>query len=422
MCKKMIAATLLSTFLLFTACTNTSHAEIFWVEQPAAQGWHISHPYPVANYADGLYQVAILEDGTGNPSSNGGMSGDFLYGYVDQYGKWLLQPQYTTTTPFVQNWAIVSIISGNEEEKQQVWQIIDKKGQVNPAFAQLVQENIFCQETDGVFFRCGKRVESDDPFTPPTWTFGLYDCDGEEIFPPIYQKLSLPQEGLCTAKINNKFGFYDINGNAVIPAQYENAQNFSEGMAAVRQNGKWGFINREGTMVIAPTYEEVQSFSEGFAAVKQNGQWGFVDVSGKVVIVPQYSEVKGFHEETAAVKQDEQWGVLNQRGEILIPCQYQQVQSACDGRICVQNGEYYGYFDTNGQQCIDFLFTYAKDFHEGYAVAVNRDEQYGLIDSYGKTILDFDYRYISDVTDGTAICQCKNYGKVGIVHLPVEDR
>ena len=54
------------------------------------------------------------------------MSGDFLYGYVDQYGKWLLQPQYTTTTPFVQNWAIVSIISGNEEEKQQVWQIIDK--------------------------------------------------------------------------------------------------------------------------------------------------------------------------------------------------------------------------------------------------------------------------------------------------------
>src|SRR5215211_5279968 len=83
---------------------------------------------------------------------------------------------------------------------------------------------------------------------------GFIDHSGKIVIPIQYDDADDFSDGLAAVKINDKFGFIDKSGNVIIQPQFDEVKSFGNGLAPVLINKKWGFINKKGEIVIKPKY------------------------------------------------------------------------------------------------------------------------------------------------------------------------
>lgn len=132
-----------------------------------------------------------------------------------------------------------------------------------------------------------------------------------------------------------EWGYIDRSGRIAIKRQYRFADNFSEGLAGVLVAGKYGFINQNGDMVIPPRFEPrrgpylwngivgTSRFSEGLASVATDysyglyGLYGYINKKGDFVVPPQFHTAQDFSEGLALVViMDERTKVVKRVGWI----------------------------------------------------------------------------------------------------------
>ncbi len=426
-----------------------AQSEITWLKAPDADStvsnysYHVNEDsfYQRAQYAEGLYNVCVLQGELEYTALSPDGAGTFLTGCVDQQGQWIIPPVYNYGSSFSDGYAYV-----NQNTKEPInggWsygtvdRIIDKNGNVLSGIDQLVQQGY-----DIVAVQDGYVKLSFYDAATKSRCYGLASLTGDWIILPVFLDCNFPQNDLCFVQTANGYGYFNREGSLAITPQYQNAQDFSEGLAAVQQNGKWGFIDTTGAVQIDFLYDEVLPFEEGLAAVKMNHQWGFINKSGQVMIPVQYQAVNSFCEGVATVQQNSKWGCIDENGAVILPCKYEEVRSCSDGRIAVKWQGRYGYFDKNGEKIIDFLYGATTDFHEGLAIVstgdfsnytwpsfwqirmktvVYNNNRFGVIDRWGNRVLPEEYLCISDFADGTAICQRSSDYKVGIIQAPEVD-
>ena len=189
---------------------------------------------------------------------------EYLIGYINTNGEWVIAPQYSSATAFVDGLALVCT-DGYPGQ----WQIIDKLGTVKAEFESGFTPVVISGSlaNDNLIGFCGPD------------NYGIY-------------------EGMIMITDGNKYGFANTAGVIVVEPQYAQALNFSDGVAAVNfgtsNEPSWGYIDTQGNTVIAGSYEYAKSFSEGLAYVEwpfddENpdltlGSSGFIDKSGNIVI------------------------------------------------------------------------------------------------------------------------------------------
>ena len=181
------------------------------------------------------------------------------FGYIDETGKIIVNPQFDASNPFAEGLALVCVGPCDLDH----WR--------------------------------GYRIAANPYGLEPANTKGPETEKLEQTF---------------------KYGYIDQTGKMVINPMFENAQDFSEGMAGVcvgpgcyfnvlsdkpKEEGKWGFIDKTGTLVIPPQFSRVWTFHEGLASVSVGGKWGYVDKKGKFAINPQYDLVNEFQNGVAKV-------------------------------------------------------------------------------------------------------------------------
>gem|GEM_PF-1844291 len=157
------------------------------------------------------------------PAASGGK-----WGYIDEKGTWVIDPQFEWASNFRDGLASVKV--GGRTG------YIDRKGKfvINPQF-----------EWGEVFFEGRARVKSGD---------------GQ--------------------------GFIDTKGATVGDTKFSEALPFSDGLAAVKTDDGWGYIDTTGKMVVSPQFDSAASFLNGLALVWIGGRQAYVRKTGALVADP----------------------------------------------------------------------------------------------------------------------------------------
>jgi hypothetical protein len=293
------------------------------------------------------------------------------WGYIDQHGNLVINPQFDCAVSFHEGLAGVKI--GGKTG------YIDKSGNIviNPQFDQAVVNCVsdFHEGLATVYIN-GKN--------------GYIDKSGNYVISPQFDWADSFHEGLAAIQIGKKWGYIDKSGNIVISPQFDHASDFQEGLAAIQIGGKFGYIDKNVKYVINPQFDWADSFHEGLAAIQIGKKWGYIDKSGNIVINPQFNSVYNFQEGLAAVEVDNKWGYIDKSGKYVINPQFEPsrgniTQDFHEGLAAVEINDKFGYLDKTGNIAIKPQFDLAEDFHEGLAY-VRIGDKWGYIDKSGKYV------------------------------------
>lgn len=144
---------------------------------------------------------------------------DFLWGYINEEGRVVIEPTYLWAHPFVDDKALVEVSPGH-------YGVINKDGKL---IGDLGKDNVIAMSDDTVIFLRN------------------------------------------TGDYTTRYGYKTLDGEILLDAIYFDAQKFENGLAIVNgaqdYSNKYGVINKKGEFVIAPKYSQITSLGEGIYAV-----------------------------------------------------------------------------------------------------------------------------------------------------------
>jgi len=287
-------------------------------------------------------------------------------GFIDNYGKEVINPQFAAGNPFSEGLAFVKIDRNNKG-------YINSKGD----FA------IRLRGYAGLDFHEGLGVLISEGDSIPHTI--IIDKKGSITYEGDCDIISEFSESLAVARSNGKFGYVDKYGAFIIKPSFGLSYPFANGLARVYFNGSWGYIGMDGHFVIEPKYSLAEDFAEGLAAVKlttkNNPGYVYIDLVGNIVIdkamdyTEKYSEGLAFYAVTNGAQK--KFGFIDKNGQNVIPEIYSEAKNFSEGVAPVIISSKWGYINKEGKTVIPPKFDYAGEFNDGLAFVA-----FGNIEGY----------------------------------------
>jgi hypothetical protein len=260
--------------------------------------------------------------------------------------------------------------------------------------------------------------------------WGFIDNTGNEVVPPIYDRIYPFSDGLAMVTLDGKFGFVDINGDFIVPlGRYDGGNVFSEGVAVVSRGDetflidnkgneiesfslqvplfrnpfagglimfydtevrKRGFIDMTGSIVTESIYDDLNTrvgdSSEGMIMVAIDEKWGFIDSTGRQVVQCKYDRVEHFSYGMARVWLNDEMGLIDKNGNYIFPLgSLSGFGGFSEGLASIEGG----YIDITGNYVITGQFRHAGGFIGGVAVVKDMSNNVGLINRNGDVVVPF---------------------------------
>lgn len=278
--------------------------------------------------------------------------GKLLWGYVNTFGQFVIEPQFEEAKEFSEGLAPFAI-----EQKGDSAEII---GNLTKYWNWGLGDE---DELDSL-----KLFYMDKFGLVKKW--GFIDSKGTVIIEPISDRLDIFSEGIASVNIGDYWGGINRSGELVIPMKYKYVGQFKAGEASVLAS-----TNPDGHDVQATTFVDIDDVTErilapGIIELKINRlgefidgllpfnsikkgvvQWGFKNANGDTIIQPEYHMVTAFSEGLAGVQNEKkQWGFINEKGDQIIAPQFEAIRAFKEGLAAVkffENGNY-GYIDKAG--------------------------------------------------------------------------
>lgn len=261
-------------------------------------------------------------------------------------------------------------------------------------------------------------------------------------------------EGLAFVGLRKKgFGYINTDFEFVIEPVYDDVSLFENGIAKVYRDGKDEFINLSGELLFDPQlltdrkYSEICDYTDGLCMVssmpvlqrdfvcrncgyKNPGIWGFIDTKGEEGVKPQYVFAENFQHGTAIVAKGEwvfdpeefiytaenvRWGIIDKNGNEVVEFKYSCIRRvSLDGRffaVCCTVGEkeVWGVADSDGNLLIEPKYKKIVEVHDGLAIFVDtvcvyNENEYAYVGVYDinnrKVIIEPKYGNISFEENG----------------------
>ena len=298
------------------------------------------------------------------------------WGYINEKGEFVIEPQYRTCHPFSEGLAPIY------DKKDKTFYFIKSDGNKLPTEVnQFRLRNIFGFGTKG--FEDGMvAVEVDRQW-------GYMNTEGKLIVPAKFDKAQEFNGGYGVAEKDDKFYIISKDGseNQVDISGLEDLRKFSEGLAPYRANGKWGFINTKGEVAIEAKYRTVGYMSDGFSWVKnEEGQVGFINSNGDLKIGFEYTAAKDFTDGVAQIRKGDNWVYLKEDGTTMTPPIADTYGKFSEGMAYFKTDGKVGFIDKEGKPVIKQQFDAVRDFQNGYAAAEVNDK-WGVIDKSGNWVV-----------------------------------
>jgi WG containing repeat len=284
------------------------------------------------DFHDGLALVSKYDkSGNKNPVTN---QSDDKDGYIDETGKFVIEPQFVSQRnsgehshdDFSEGLAIVQVDwSLDNSTSLAMWKrnyaCIDKTGKV--VFKLDPKYHVVSNFSDG---RLLFKDES-------TKNHGYLDKTGKVVIEPVFITAFPFSEGLAAVSNFNKkstdsskniyYGFIDPDGKTIIDLQFKWAGSFSEGLALVTEDGEYfGYIDKTDKMVIKPQFKAAGDFHEGLAVLPQIASYQFTDKDGKVIPGDNGTILTNFSEGAALIADDKKkLQIIDKSGKIVAPAE-----------------------------------------------------------------------------------------------------
>lgn len=306
---------------------------------------------------------------------------DESYGYIDQAGKFVINPQFLDATIFRDGLALVLSHDNSYGYINEIGEYIippTKYKDVTPFFeglAWVVKEN----EAPTAINTKGEVK------------FTLKEAEEVRFF----------NEDLAAFKITSEngiqnWGFIDNTGKIIINPQFALVRYFNGGLCAVANNdGKWGYIDKTGKLIINYQFDSAWDFINNKAVVALGKKTGVIDKTGKLIINPQYDFLY-IDGDNYLIMQNDKYGWCDKNEIIIINPQFDRADPFNGNKITsVASGDKYGYIDTKGKFVINPQFDIALPFNGKLALVMN-NEKFGFIGKDGKYVVNPQFSDISD--------------------------
>lgn len=352
------------------------------------------------------------------------------WGYIDARGRWVIRPQFTAASHFMQGHALVAL-------HKRVFFIND---QGKPAFKGGFSDanpNAF-QDDDVLRFEgveARTYVEAFDfvggmaPVRVFGEGWGYQGFFGKEDIQPSFElamsfwgemapvcvmvkpgqnlgpqapegkleplggkeeKIGPEKEGSGKEEpkpgaLVRRWGYIDKTGAFVFQPEYEEARYFFGKCAVVKKDGLYGMLDRNGALCVPARYEALYEYQDDLARFKRDGKWGYLDKAGQEGIAPKFEDARDFCGKLAAAKSGGLWGYLSPDGAWKIKPQFEAAGDFSEKRAGVQFEGKWGYVDEDGGWTVRPTFDGTKPYRKGLG-NVRDGDRWGYVDAAGTWI------------------------------------
>lgn len=303
---------------------------------------------------------------------------DGIWGFADQKGSVVIEPAFSSVTPFVDGLAAVCV-SGDGDETG--WALIDMDGNyvVRPSYSDLTAPS------EGIVWAMDGDVAT------------ALDTDGKKLF-------ELPQadmvwgysDGLarftCPDSTGNRvYGFVDKKGKVAIEPIFEDAGDFSDGVAEVKKDGERYYIDKDGNNAFGDqTFKAFSGFRDGRATVfidNRSSVSGVIDRDGKLLFTQPGVLKDGGDGYIYYTKEGTGW--VDSKGEVVIEPQFEAMRPFYDNDLApFKLGDRSGFVDRSGQIRLNPQWDDASSFVDNSFAYVAIGDKWGMIDRNGKYLVN----------------------------------
>lgn len=324
------------------------------------------------------------------------------WGYIDNQGNKVIQPQFAYAMPFSEGLGGVNYGgSGYEKDMPEngKWGFVNRRNEIviNPRYfpppvyaAPYDWEEVALAAHEAYIFSEGLALVR----TKDDWEY--IDTLGRTQISLLSIKSGRRfSEGLAAVYIGDKWGYIDKNGNIAIKPQFLFPANFEDGFAYVMDSDmKTYCIDRTGKKILSQ-YRFAGNFQEAHAAVKggyrgdkfdisENLTMGLIDTSGFLVAKPEFDQVGQYGSGLAPVLVGSEkpklltlnddfktlkyaggkWGYINDSGKFLINPQFEDAKGFSQGIAAVKLNGLWGYIQPDGRWLFEPQFQWAGSFEK----------------------------------------------------------
>ena len=124
---------------------------------------------------------------------------------------------------------------------------------------------------------------------------GVIDKTGKFILEPIYDYIVQEADYFIVGK-NNKYGWFDKSGKKIFDIQYDWIYPFNKnGQAWVKIDGKYGLMDRSGNLILKPIfsydYADPDFKEDRLEVLNLDGKKTFVNIDGDILTKPKFDKV-----------------------------------------------------------------------------------------------------------------------------------
>lgn len=289
---------------------------------------------------------------------------------------------------------------------------IGKMGYINLTSGKSVKP---CFDTLGLY-EDGNKTLGD--FTKGT-VKGYIDFDSDTVIETTYEENIVFHNNLTKVKTDDKYGYINLSGETAIAPTYKTAEDFSYGLASVRIDGKYGCINTNGDLVIPAIYDGTVIFqSPNFANVALNGNRITINTQGEIINTPPIYKITSTNDDyiianTISDNYITKSFVMDIDGNTRFTTNYTHIDPYVNGMAQVEYCGKKGCINDNG---IEIIPTKYDDlFYINNVFIVCDKDKYGIIDKSNKVLVDMSYDEIKPLSS-TILSICKD-GKYGLYNL-----
>lgn len=239
---------------------------------------------------------------------------------------------------------------------------------------------------------------------------GAINAKGKEILPCKYSEISDSYDGVRILVCDEKYGIMDSKGKISVPCQYEELKTPSNGLIAAFYNNKWGIIDYNNEIKVQFKYDDIVNCYDAYFIAKYHDQYGISSYEDQTLIDFIYDYVAPSHhdEDFIYVIKNNKCGIYNADFKKLYDPVYDRSLSywtPSNGVITTRKDGLYGAIECKtGKILIPFVYNRLGDYKEGLFYAQSTDtRQFGYIDRENKTVIQFKYTSANDFSEGYAV-------------------
>jgi hypothetical protein len=313
------------------------------------------------------------------------------FGYLDEKGAVVIAPVYEYAEDFQQGMAIVTKNGQNL--------LIRPDGSLIKSIGQLSR---YFPEPYGMDFR---NQQQNDPgylavMQAENYLVGLLDKDGNTVIQPVYEHLSLPQNGILVAQMGGKYGLIRLDGSEAAPREYQYMDRLSaDRFTAMKDNDQFGLINEKGELVLPFEYAYFSPIGDGLLIAARGEKTGIIDQNGAVVVPFEYNSIYPRMGALVAFDAQGRAGIINTKNEVLVPFAYDNLEVLSPNRFFADKNEKRGIVDDKGNVILplEYNITYLGGDSYEYDAGMERPRHCVIMFKDGAGLLyNLDGKPLSD--------------------------